>query len=86
MTANSGKVHNTLLNKINNDLIKIIQEYNLIDYNWKEKNYNKQELQRKTFNIWYELISKKIYLDFLTIKRNKKYGHWAIPYIGEEYF
>lgn len=65
---NSGKVYHTLINKLNNDLIRIIQNYNI---NYEQINYF-QELEYKIWKLSYYEYSK-----FRTkIIHSKKFKIW----------
>lgn len=69
----NGKVHHTLINKLNNNLIKIIQEYNIKNH---IINRYLNELREKTFNI----------RDDLEYYKGLKYSLFEIKISNNEYF
>lgn len=52
---NGGKLYYTLITKLNNDLIKIIQSYTI---NVNKKGLLYEELLRSTKTLWYQLDTK----------------------------
>lgn len=70
---NSGKVYKVLIDKINNNLIKIIQEYNII----RNRNNEIHLKNLRRYTIWIKINLDNYNCSNLRIY-HKKYNYWSI--------
>lgn len=77
---NSGKVYDNLLNKMNNDLISIIQNYNITIH----KGYLLDKLIQKTFWINREIETYNIKVLKIHHVKTYDYNYWDCS--GKSYF